>query len=527
MENNVRISYYNTPQLIFAKTNPTEAYLEWARGTGKTEGPITYRMTNVCNKMWRSNNALAVASYQKFLKDLLGPIEKGLALHGLHRGRDWVIGEKPPKKWAKPFYPPHTYDYELTFKTGAAYSLMSQDNKTYNQGRSLMSVIGDEAKLLKEDRIKEDIINAMRGGTDLYGHLPEFNSILYTSDGYRTGKNSNWFFEARKRSNQEEMDDLIRLALVPNPSPEVLKALDFARKNTFFYHKASAIENRHTLGVKYFKNNFDNKSPMEFLVSNLNYDMNRIEGSYYLFLNEEKQGYFAGSESYYQNLGYDADKIAKANCLGDTDIKSYLPLELSFDFGGSKNCATISQFDKKANIFYLLKDYVENKYEDIINEFNTYYTPHRRVNNKVKIFYDVSGNWEVANSKLNYIQDITAKLKALGWSVILEQTQRSYIPHNTKHNIWKKVLYEGQDRDKKYPLFRYNQYNAERTAYSMGMAPQIDIKGEIRKDKSSEKNKNIPYDKATHLSDAIDNAVCFPILSIYSEGSKTKFIPRN
>ena len=266
---------------------------------------------------------------------------------------------------------------------------------------------------------------------------------------------------------------------------------------------------------------------MEFLVSNLNYDMNRIEGSYYLFLNEEKQGYFAGSESYYQNLGYDADKIAKANCLGDTDIKSYLPLELSFDFGGSKNCATISQFDKKANIFYLLKDYVENKYEDIINEFNTYYTPQRRVNNRVKIFYDVSGNWEVANSKLTYIQDIAAKLKALGWIVILEQNQRSYIPHNTKHNIWKKVLYEGLDRDKKYPLFRYNQFNAERTAYSMGMAPQIDIKGEIRKDKSSEKNKNIPYDKATHLSDAIDNAVCFPILPIYGEGSKTKFIPRN
>jgi hypothetical protein len=132
-----------------------------------------------------------------------------------------------------------------------------------------------------------------------------------------------------------------------------------------------------------------------------------------------------------------------------------------------------------------------------------------------------------AKDNLTYVMDIKQKLEALGWAVILEQKKISYVPHNIKYNIWKKLLYEGADRDRAYPIFRYNRINAERTALSMGNAPLKEDRGVIKKDKSSEKNKKISQEKATHLSDAMDNAVCFPLYSLYMQqnGKKIAWVP--
>jgi hypothetical protein len=503
--------YYNEAQLLFALANPTTAYLRWARGTGKTEGPICYRMDSVVTKMPTSNNAIAVPSYQKFLKDLLPAIRKGLSLYGYREGKDWVIGEQPPRGWATPYYKPDTYNAVMSFRNGTIYSLFSQDSKTKNQGNSLTSLIGDEAKLLDFERIKEDIINAMRGRADVFGHLPEFQSILFTSDGYRREKNFNWFFDAEKKANKEEMDALITLALKKDLSPRGKQALDYARKNVFFYHKASAVVNRHALGYNYFKNAFENSTPQQFLVSNLNYEMNRIEGSFYMYLNEEKQGRFAGNVSYYEGLGFNDDIFIHATCEGDDDVNYEIPLGLGFDFGGANCCAVVSQMNNAQNTFSMLKDFVESGHKEI----DRYYGPFKRLNRDMVLFYDLSGNNDRQGSLLPIAQEIKKLLTDLGWRVTVGNTRVSYIPHNTKFNIWKKVLYEGSDRDKAYPKFRYNRVNAERTALSMGNAPTKDDNGMIKKDKSSEKNKNISYAQATHLSDAVDNNLCFPLLDIY------------
>lgn len=516
--------YYNPAQYIFAAANPRNAYLRWARGTGKTEGPICYRISNVVTKMPGSNNAIAVPSYHKFLKDLLPSIRKGLSLYGLTEGRDWIIGVPPPKTWDSPYYKPDKYDAVMSFRNGTIYSLFSQDSKTKNQGNSLISMIGDEAKTLDYERIKEDIFSAMRGMAPKWEHLPEYRSKLFCTDGYRRDKDYNWFFEIEKKANTEDIDDLIRLSLDPNLNERGRKALDYARKNVLFYHKASGVVNVHALGLDYFKDNFESKTPLQFLVSNLNYDMNRIEGSFYLYLNEDRHGRYAGNASYYESMGYNESTFATATCEGDDDINYDIPLEISFDFGGRHSCATVSQLDYKANTFVLLKDYVESKPYQILNEFNIYYEPFKRLNRDVKLFYDVSGNNEKQDSLSTSAQELRQMLIKLGWNPIMAQKRISYIPHNTKYNIWKKALYEGSDRDKSFPIFRYNRVNAERTALSMGNAPQKDDNGMIKKDKSSEKNKNIPYDKATHLSDAVDNALCFQMLDHYESVKKNRFV---
>ena len=516
--------YYNDAQMIFALVNPRKAILRWQRGGGKTEGPYSFRMANVAIKMPRSNNAISVPSYLKFLKDLLPGLRRGLAFHGLHENKHWVIGRPPLKGWENPFYKPDNYDYVLSFKNGAVYSLFSQDSKTKNQGVSIISHIGDEAKLLNHERIKEDILSAMRGGANLWSHLPEYRSELYTTDGYRREKDYSWAFTMEKRADKEAIEDMIALALVPEPTAMVRDMLDWARKNVFFYHKADPYVNIDALGFDYFKDAYENKSALEFLVSNMNYDMTRIEDSFYMFLDETRHGRFAASHSYYQNLEYNADKLANATCQGDTDILYDIPLELSIDFGGKMDFVTVTQYDRKANVFSLLKDFAD-KYEEVIIEFDRYYNHFKHKNGRVKLYYDVQGNKEISNSRMTYIQDIMAKLRALGWHVTDAQERAYNILHNTKFNIWKKVLYEGQDRDKRYPIFRYNLVNAERTALSMGNAPtKKDTNNMTKKDKKSETKKSINPIAATHLSDAVDNAVCHQLIDIYDGNNKVQWV---
>lgn len=511
--------YYNEPQLIFARCNPTTAYLPWARGTGKTEGPFGFRMYNVITKMPRSNNALVVPSYQKFLKDLLPAIRKALKLYGLREydphypanGGHYVIGIKPPKHWPSPIYEPESYTAVMTFCTGAIYALFSQDSKTKNQGNSLVSVIGDEAKLLDHARIREDVLKAMRGGAEWWGHLPEFNSELYLSDKFLTEKSNDWFIEAKKRANIDDINTFIKCALrEPFMDAVELKSLDFVRKNIFFYFEASGYDNRHSLGLKYFQRAFENSSPLEFLVSHLNYDMDRVESSFYRLLDSIKHGYFASSQSYYENLEYKAELIEKANCLGDTDINVIYPLEISFDFGGKNNGCTVHQYDDIQHIEYLLKDFaIQGKLSDLVDDIDAYYQPHKKRNCDIKLWCDASGTNEVANSNLSYLDEIESLFIKKGWNVISKQKESNYINHNEKYLIWENILNESPERDNTWPRFRYNRNNASRTAFSMGMAPQIKTNGQIKKDKSSEKKRSTPWEKATHLSDCADNPICF------------------
>jgi hypothetical protein len=523
--NQVKQIYYNDFQLVFAKSNPRTGYILAPRGIGKTEGPYCFRMRNVVVKMPRSNNAIAVPSYQKFLKDLMPAIRKGLLLYGLReydyedpkKGGHYVVGLKPPKHWPSPMYPVKNYQAIISFCTGATYALFSQDSKTKNQGNSLVSMIGDEAKLLDHARIREDILKAMRGGADKWGHIPEFNSELYLSDKFITPKSYNWIIEKKKDIDMEEVRNFQKLCLIEhNLSPINLKKLDFIRKNISYFQEANGYENLPALGWQYFKRAYENSSALEFLVSHLNYDMKKIEGTFYLLLDEMKHGYYATSESYYDNLEYNASKIANANCLGDTDINTIYPLELSFDFGGKHNCCVVCQYDVPAGIFYLLKDFVvHGKLSDIVDDFHNYYLPLQKKLH-LQLWCDVSGQYEVANNNLTFLDEIIDLLEKKGWRVDKKQKETNYVSHSIKYGVWEKVLDESPERDKRYPRFRFNRNNADRTIFSMGMAPQKNENGQIKKDKSSEKNPNIPYEKATHLSDAIDNPICFRFSELYS-----------
>lgn len=513
--------YYNPPQIEFMRVNPRLARLKWGRGTGKTEGPIAFRIHNSVKNMPRSTGVFVVPSYQKFFTDLIPGIRLGLAKLKMFEGVHYSVGIAPPKSknWDNPIYMPKNYNNVISFANGSILKLLSQDGSVHGQGSSIDYVIGDEAKLLDKARIDEEVLKGMRGNAHRFKNVPEYGSQLYCSDKFVKSKHFTWFFQEMDGfdpSVMEQFREILKyidyLKATGQDSSEMEKQLQELAMVFPYISEASSRDNAYALGADFFKRVADSSTPMELLTSIFNEDSNAVEGGFYLLLDEYTHGYSSSNIDFLYGQEFGNQTL---NCLKDADVNYNLPLDISFDFGGQRNFCTVSQYCKKSNTINLLKDFMEPKYEQLVEKLNQYYGPFKMKNKRINLYYDVMGNKSQANSYTTYGQDINNMLCKNGWHVSLGSVYNFYIDHPTKFNIWKKVLDESPTRDQRYPTFRYNKDNAFRAFVSMAKAEQKEVNGLITKDKKDEKNASKDQQYTTHFSDCTDYAVCTPLLPLY------------
>jgi hypothetical protein len=533
--NNIVEVYANIPQYLFALVNARKSICNWARGTGKTEGPVALRMRNAAVNMPKAMGTYTVPSYNKFMDTFWPALKVGLARLCLYENDHFVFGERPKDSWLwdKPFYEPDDYKYFISFANGHCVKVISQDFRIKGQGQSIQYDITDEAKLINEDKRKEHIVRSMRGLQQYFKHVPEYRSELICSDKFMGDGHSPWFLKFKADMDEEGINDIINVALAElklrangnvTGANNLKKHLDGERCKHTYFSEASAIDNIHALGIEYFLSNYTNSTPLEFLVSLLGHDMVKIEGGFYAFIDEKLHGDICTREDYWNNLENHHDKT-KYTCERDSDVDYNMPLELSLDFGGNNNFGSVSQCNLQRLVFRTLKDLHGSKYEDVLADFVAYYEPFRKRYKVVEFWCDPQGNKEVANSKLTYAEDCIRILRNAGWQVVNKAQDFTYISHNDKFNIWKKVLYMGRDRDGRYPVFKFNHDNAYDTFLSMSQADSKQVGNETKKVKRDEKNKSKNQLHTTHRSDCIDNPVCAKLLPLYRSESSSLYRP--
>lgn len=525
--------YMNLPQYIFALVNARKTVCNWARGTGKTEGPVALRMRNCVVNMPKAMGTYTVPSYNKFMDTFYPALRIGLGRFGFLEDYHYVFGKRPPEHlgFDKPFYEPDDYKYFISFANGHCVKVISQDFRIKGQGQSIQYDITDEAKLINEEQRKEHVLKAMRGLEHYFQHVPEYRSELICSDKYLGSKHSPWFLRHKEEMDVDTVNDIIDLALCVidmqqkgnNQSASKLNArIDRIRCKTLFFSEASAIDNIHALGIDYFLDNYKNSTAMEFLVALLNHDNVKVEDGFYPYIDEQLHGEINTDESYWNNL---EEHKSSRNCKSDSDVNYNMPLELSLDFGGNNNFGTVTQCNTYTNVFRALKTLNGSKYEDVLQDFIEYYEPFRQKYRVVELWADPQGNKQVANSKLTYVEDCVRILQKAGWTVINKAEEFTYIPHNDKYNIMKKVLYMGRDRDERYPVFKFNYDNAYDLFLSMSQAESKQVGNETKKVKKDEKNKSKNQLHTTHLSDCVDNPICSKLLYIYRAENLSLFSP--
>ena len=493
LSSQVRTNYktisYNILQMMMELCMTKKIVVECGRGGGKSTG-ISGQMKSASRSMPRSNNNLIGCTYKDILTRTLPSTILGLEKLGLFKDLHYFVGRKPPRSWnwPEPYMPPLRYDNTIYFYTGAVYNMISHDKTDDGRGQNTDSELADEAALLDKSKLDKITTPTLRGSNlQEFKKSPYFLSSMYVSTTPLTPEGF-WFVE------------LEEVALL---NPKEYKFL-----------KATCEVNAHNLPDDYLEKAKINTLPWIYEAEYLNIRPNQIKGGFYALLSDKVHTYTNYNYNFY------SFNEKKPSCQGDNDLSADHPLILGVDWGAVINAMAVLQHlapeIRALKSFYALGDDKKIQ-DDMFAEFIEYYSTHKT--KKIYLWYDNSGNNKTGNTRKTRAEQAKAQLEKAGWSVTLMTKGGRNEYHEEKHMTWEKIL---EEKNPRLPIFRINKGNCKELWISMVNAKvKQGSKGEIKKDKSSEKSKKIKRQHATDLSDAIDA----PVFGMFSQLVRGKFVP--
>lgn len=481
---NKKVVTLNPAQLYAIEANRVgkkkNIYLEMGRGAGKST-ILGWFMKECVRQMPRSTGVLVGDTYKQILSRTFPSTKEGLEMFGIFENYDYVVGKSGESLgFAMPFQAPNSWRNVIHFRNGAIAVMVSLD--LFNDGRGINSywVIGDEAALLSKERLFENVQTTNRAKKVEFEKSTLLNAEIFASSTPLT-KKGRWFTDMEETAKQY---------------PKL-----------YSFIKANAYVNRENLAADWFDRMLANAA------SKLHYDAEirnirppGVLNGFYQFFNEDHHGYsYKYDLDYLQSLGTEYKSIKHDNCKQDGDLVRGVPLTISIDPGSAINSMTVWQYLLSIHEERTLKEFFVKSprdYEDLIVDFDKYYEPHKATNRTVYLRHDAQAHKDKDKNGVLISAKIEAKLRALGWRVInvTKKTNNPY--HRDKYVVMNAIL---KENDRRLPKWRINKDNCPNLIISISMAEtEIKANSDFGKDKSSERDKSILPEHATHLSDTAD-----------------------
>lgn len=515
--------------LIYAvKASVTVAILP--RGGGKSSNIAPYWFIDRVLLMPRGASGIIGATYKQLLSRTLPPFLATLKEMGYVEGVDFVINRRPPKSWeAKPEVEPKSYDGVISWVNGHVTYLISQDRAGSPNSLSVQFHLIDEGRYLNKARYDDDAAPTLRGMYDLYGHLPEYCSVLIMTDQPTTAS-GRWLFDYEQYHDDKlvtilvnlhaQMTEHLREMNVVDIAPSTKETLrrsynnlkhmyDELRKDSVLFIEGTMMDTVQILGKDAINRMHRTMNPHRFKVSILGERTKQIIGSFYPDLNEDLLVYTEKYNYHYLDTLNLRDG-EEADWRQDADIDKNQPLRLGSDHGARYNGFVIGQYNgstlRVVNNIFVIEPEVNM---DAVQKFIKYYKGFPC--NEVYLYYD---HTHIAKSgkaeNITFIDEVTDELTKAGWSV-----KRIYIGH-TPSGTDRFNLASNCFRGKPgYPRVMFHRLNTEVLRNSMHdtIAKSGTKENEIRKDKSPERDLKISPELAPHGGDAFDTllwGVCNP-----------------
>jgi hypothetical protein len=530
----VKPLHFNRPQLRFMLSKLASAVSLWSRATGKST-LIAWLIHLIVTKMPRSCWAIVGSTYAQILTRTLPSTMASLERLGYIKDVHYFIGRKPPQGWGwpEPFERPVKYDNFIIFYTGAGFHLISQDgNGSSSRGVNLDGYIGDEALLLDRDKLGTDVIAANRGnqhywpGIDLHHGAFLFSSMPWGD----TGKwllDSSSYYERDGHNFQLVRDQMIKLQLEFVDSRSMATRLrlyqdilDLSAQLTFYtnpklykkggkqvakgmlYSEANIFDNIENLGIPYLEEQRRELSDFMFLIEILNQRPKSVEAGFYPKLGPQHARECPNNE-YVAGLEFNLSKLSVHDSRMDGDCRSHLPIRGAVDWGSKISTLTLAQVHADVREYAFLKGlYVKHPklINDLADNYIKYYENH--LNKTFEFIKDNEwGNSRRPDSSLTYNEQFAQRLRLAGWRV--RYLDQGRVPdYAIRYNLAMEILGE---EDARQLRVRFNKNNCKDVLTAMSLAPvKQGSKGEIQKDKSSEKKLTVPGQEATHFTDTVD-----------------------
>lgn len=483
--------------------NPNTLYAAWQRGGGKTGGGIGPRFLHLSEVMPRSQVLLFTDTYDRLKKRIVPNIIGFLTSKlGLVEGVDFIKYKRPPANFVRPLIPLDDFEHVISFATGMALCLVSLHVEGSANAYNAQAAIGDEVKFCDEEQINTEVLPALRGSEDLFGHLPEYLSVWMFTDKW--GPKVKWFLNKKKEVKQNDVRVVRRLQYEIYKEEAKMRAAkstktiydckrkiilyktkaDKIRKHLVYFSDMKPYENLATLGKFFFKRARKIcKSLLQFNVAFLNHDPDKVEHGFYTDLSEE---------NYY---------------VAQDDIQLDKPLIISLDYNHRIVPVEIGQVSKLPGALFETLNTVGSVHAlspggitEAIEAFNDFCIAKGHQKKIVYYVYDSTAIGKDPGREAYNIMVMKA-LKKLGWKVIA-----IYIGRASEHGIRYEKLKELLMR-RGYMAIMINRLTTEYLQLSLNQAGAITKGSVTEKDKRSERDLNFPAEESTHHSEAWDHLV--------------------
>lgn len=342
---------------------------------------------------------------------------------------------------------------------------------------------------------------------------------------------------------QEEDADLLynhRYLMTPDEHYELMAIrgskkyqahINALRCNSFYFVRASSLDNIDILGEDYIRRMKRDLPPLTFAISILNLKPKKSGEGFYCNFDPDLHTYIdegneraiedsikvkrgkqlAGGTAYdteyetpdFELLGNTTD------CSLDGDLDPALPLEIALDYNNLINWICVGQLYKRngrdtLNVINSL--FVKNgqMIQDLIRDFDRYYAPHKAKNRNINYYFSHTAKFKLHGIAMLDIKDtVTQELQRLGW--IVRQVDEGQAPkHEQKYQTINSAL-SGLE----YPAIALNRANNESLIAAIENCDVTIGYNGFRKDKSGEKlaadaEDAVPEELRTDGTDAFD-----------------------
>ena len=212
--------HFNKPQLRSATIDAPSEILIAGRGTGKTTKVLARKTAQkYFGTMPRGTHVLLHSTFTQAFTRTLKELIRGWQDLGYVMGHHFLVCEKPTDKWKKkwnwqgPFAPPLDYKYFVSWWNGAVGQIVSQERVGSSNGISIDSIVGDEAKLLDEEKFNTELLPANRGIIKAFEGNPYHHGITLTSD-MPVGTSGRWLLDKFNAMDKEVVNEIWQLQTI-------------------------------------------------------------------------------------------------------------------------------------------------------------------------------------------------------------------------------------------------------------------------------------------------------------------------
>lgn len=310
------------------------------------------------------------------------------------------------------------------------------------------------------------------------------------------------------------------------------KRIQQMRCSTFAFWRASTLDNIDLLTSDYIAKMKRDLPPVVFAISILNMKKQHSSDGFYSKLDiENLHGYvpedcpavedathlkiastvIGGQQVVTDYATPDFNELQKVKtCRLDGDLRPELPLHLAFDYNANINWAVTGQVFRSEkygrDALHVLSSMFtknERKLRELVQDWNTYYAPHKANNRLVYYYYDTTAKHKgyAISGQQDFKDIVIEELRRFGWEVNAIDMGRP-AEHELKHKDINEAL-----AGVAYPFIQINTENNEALIVAMeNTGVQIGRDG-FRKDKSKEKyieTEVDPLELRTDGTDAFD-----------------------